>query len=266
MIVIVLVVLYLSFVVSDRSVQWEQITSGGRLKQVSTNDKDLYGTNSEDGIWRIPRTSTSGIDWVRLPGYLSWVSTFGAKDKGSVWGVNKYDQIFCYLEDKNDWLLVGGQLIQISVGPSGVWGVNRQKQLFYRKNVGCTTSSVDEWIKVSGTFKHVSVGRDRVVALRETEGKKEAIEYTLPYDENSKPRILNPPVPLKYIEMSYIDGSIVGTSEKNKVYYSMGEDEWEEIQGQDMKHVVPYDGYNLYGVNAEDKVFQAALEKEECED
>ena len=52
-------------------------------------------------------------------------------DNGHVWGVNKNQDIYRWT-GKN-WQHIGGKAIQVTVGPSGVWVVNRANNIYYRK-------------------------------------------------------------------------------------------------------------------------------------
>ena len=52
-------------------------------------------------------------------------------DNGHVWGVNKNQDIYRWT-GKN-WQHIGGKAIQVTMGPSGVWVVNRANNIYYRK-------------------------------------------------------------------------------------------------------------------------------------
>ncbi len=93
----------------------------------------------------------SGDSWHKIPGGLKCVS---AASDGTVWGVNKNDDI--YRRVGNSWQKVSGGLKQISVGSaSQIWGVNKNDNIYRR--VG------NSWQKVSGGLKHVSVASDGTV-------------------------------------------------------------------------------------------------------
>ena len=57
---------------------------------------------------------------------------------------------FCLLE----WQLYPGGLKQVEVGPFGVWGVNKDDNIFKK-----TSKS---WDKVPGALKDISVGKNSV--------------------------------------------------------------------------------------------------------
>ena len=52
-------------------------------------------------------------------------------DNGHVWGVNRGQNIYRWTGHK--WQRIGGKAVQVTVGPSGVWVVNRAHMIYYRK-------------------------------------------------------------------------------------------------------------------------------------
>lgn len=46
----------------------------------------------------------------------------------------------------------------ISVSDYGVWGVNSNDEIFYRKGLSEFNHKGTEWVKIEGLLKHISVG------------------------------------------------------------------------------------------------------------
>ena len=81
--------------------------------------------------------------WRQYSGQLTCVS----KGKSGVWGVNRNDDI--YQQNGESWQSVPGKLVQISSG-SEVWGVNRSDEIYrYKGN--------NAWQRISGALKNVDV-------------------------------------------------------------------------------------------------------------
>ena len=82
-------------------------------------------------------------NWSLYSGLLTCVS----KGKSGLWGVNRNDDI--YQHDGQSWQSVSGKLVQISSG-SEVWGVNRSDEIYrYKGN--------SAWQRISGALKNVDV-------------------------------------------------------------------------------------------------------------
>ena len=52
-------------------------------------------------------------------------------DNGHVWGVNSGGNIYRWTG--RNWQHIGGRAKQVTVGPSGVWVVNRGNNIYYRR-------------------------------------------------------------------------------------------------------------------------------------
>lgn len=52
-------------------------------------------------------------------------------DRGHVWGVNRNRDIYRWTG--RGWQHIGGKAVQATVGPSGVWVVNRGHNIYYRR-------------------------------------------------------------------------------------------------------------------------------------
>jgi hypothetical protein len=52
-------------------------------------------------------------------------------DRGRVWGINRNQYIYRWTG--RNWQHIGGRAVQVTVGPSGVWVVNRAHNIYYRR-------------------------------------------------------------------------------------------------------------------------------------
>ena len=65
-----------------------------------------------------------------------------------VWGVNSGHNI--YLRQGSVWKPISGSLKHVSVGSSGVWGVNRLDYIYYRNGVSTTNLIGAGWNRTDG--------------------------------------------------------------------------------------------------------------------
>ena len=82
------------------------------------------------------------LDWQAYPGALKQV----AVGPYGVWGVNRDGNI--YKKTSNSWEHVSGELQDISVGRNSVWGVNRNDDIHMRVGGG-------GWQHIQGKLKQV---------------------------------------------------------------------------------------------------------------
>ena len=124
----------------------------GKLVQIDVHEDLTVGVNSSDHIYKSSvRHSDKNRDsptvlvgnWSQYSGLLTCVS----KGKSGVWGVNRNEDI--YQQNGQSWQSVPGKLVQISSG-SEVWGVNRSDEIYrYKGN--------NAWQRISGALKNVDV-------------------------------------------------------------------------------------------------------------
>ena len=68
---------------------------------------------------------------VSLAQYQTMILQLDVSDNGHVWGVNRGQNIYRWTG--HNWQHIGGKAVQVTVGPSGVWVVNRSHDIYYRK-------------------------------------------------------------------------------------------------------------------------------------
>ena len=68
---------------------------------------------------------------ISLTQYQTMIFQLDVSDNGHVWGVSSNQQIWRWTG--HNWQRIDGAAVQVTVGPSGVWVVNRNHDIFYRK-------------------------------------------------------------------------------------------------------------------------------------
>ena len=127
---------------------------GGKLKWISSGDNIVVGVNSANHIYYrkgITAATPTGTGWERVTGGLVQIDVYNT----DIWGVNTNDEIYqAALEveegdvidpagDSEDdsstvvtgfsaWSEISGGLTRVSTGQFGVWGVNKNGNIYYR--------------------------------------------------------------------------------------------------------------------------------------
>ncbi len=78
--------------------------------------------------------------------------------ESGVWGVDSQDHIYYRAWCGCSWTRISGGLKQLDVGRNVVWGVNAIDRIYYRK-VSTSNPSLTSWIILDGLLKHVSVSQ-----------------------------------------------------------------------------------------------------------
>lgn len=124
--------------------KWERV--GGGLKQVSTDNTEVWGVNSNNSIYK--KNVNNSNEWTKIGGSLKNVSASG----GRIWGVNSNDNIYsCVKPCNGGWINKPGGLSQVSGDSTHVWGVNSNNDI-YRTDVYGNSN----WEKISGKGKWIS--------------------------------------------------------------------------------------------------------------
>lgn len=100
----------------------------------------------------------AGKEWTKLDLRFSEVDT-GVTS--AVWAVDSSDII--YSLDSGNWKTIPGKLIHVSAGQSGVWGVNRQKKIYYRMGIDEKNPSGKSWKRIRGSLKQIDSGPTGIV-------------------------------------------------------------------------------------------------------
>ena len=153
--------------------------------------------------------------------------------------------------------LIDGQLMQISSGIYGVWGVNKYFKIYYRSGITETNKGGVNWIEVDGLLKHISSGESGVWGVN----SQDEIFYR---DGIS----INCPQGTKWIK---IDGrlkqissgeyGIYGVNSNDQIWFrsgisksNPGGNKWISIDGL-LKHI-SVGPYGVWGVNFQNEVWK----------
>ena len=139
--------------------KWRRVSGG--LKQVSTDNNEVWGVNSSNRIYKKNVDNSNG--WTRINGSLKNVSASGDK----IWGVNSSDNIYnCSKPCNGNWRWKSGKLKQVSGDSDYVWGVNSNNNI-YRTDVNGDSN----WEKINGKGKWISAEAENDLYLVGTNNK-----------------------------------------------------------------------------------------------
>ena len=145
---------------------WEN--TGGQLDQIDANDKELWGVNDRNQVYKRRIDADDGPgSWSRITPSCGdrccdpvCLSDIAVSDDGYVWGIATNDTVYrcpnLECDDTTDWVSVDPEilLVQIEAGDEEVWGVNGSDHIFKRPVNGS-----GEWSIVPGRMRYISVSR-----------------------------------------------------------------------------------------------------------
>lgn len=112
-------------------------------------------------VFKGDKVDLSKSKWQKISTGLVQISV--AKDSDRIWGVGKTGNVWTKDGLKGRWQYMGSNMQQVEVGNAGVYAVNKQRKIYYRKgtyeNPGSTGTG---WTKLPGSLKHITVGRDAI--------------------------------------------------------------------------------------------------------
>ncbi|XP_022093394.1 lectin L6-like [Acanthaster planci] len=157
------------------------------------------------------------------------------------------------------WTRINGGLKHVSVGNSGVWGVNHKNQIYYKGNsYGEEESATCEvWVGVSGALKQLDVGKNVVwgVNVHDYIYYRRGISATKPKGTDWA-RI---PGALKHVSVSQ-RGHVWGVNKQDYIYHRIGAsncnpagDSWLKLNGR-LKQISVGSG-GVWGVNSADSIY-----------
>jgi len=142
------------YVLNSNGRSWTHVA--GKLVQISSGSQ-VWGVNKHDYIFRYLGNNR----WQHIPGRLMNIDV---SDNGSVWGISRDQKIWRWTG--KGWQNVGGRAVQVTVGPAGVWVINRNQDIFYRRGTyGDPNSAGNGWIHIPGKLKWGSSGADIYVGV-----------------------------------------------------------------------------------------------------
>jgi len=132
---------------------WKNQT--GSLKDISVGKSSVWGVSKSGHVFR---RSMEYKEWQQINGtLLSQVSVSGVSDS-VVWGVTPGGEVTVW-KGGNTWGKVPGSFKVVSCGQAGVWGVDSQYNVFYRKGTYGGRGGVGSaWEPVEGKLYWISSG------------------------------------------------------------------------------------------------------------
>nr|BAL43194.1 repellent [Solaster dawsoni] len=157
------------------------------------------------------------------------------------------------------WSQISGRLKHVSVGVSGVWGVNSNDNIYYRgDSYGEEESNTcAAWVQTEGALKQLDVGKNVVWGVNGGDNiyYREGISATNPTGADW----VQVSGALKHVSVSQ-NGHVWGVNGHDQVYHRIGAsncnqggDSWSEIGGRLKQISVGNSG--VWGVNSGDNIY-----------
>jgi len=181
----------------------------------------VLGVTRADDIWRY----LGNGKWERIEGALTNIDV---SDNNRVWGVNREQNIYRLTGSK--WEPISGKMVQVSVGKSGVWGVNAGGAIYYRTGTyGDLDVSGSDWKKIDGGKKWVASGSDLLVGVNSA-GSIYYREGMSSHNPIGKRWVS---VPGKLMQIDVHGDDVIGTDFENHSYQTsvttLGKGSWVQI-------------------------------------
>jgi len=158
---------------------WQQTCGTCRMTDISVGKNSLWGVNSGQQTYK--RTGNGNWEQIPNPGKFNQISVSGSNDL-NVWATDTDKQIHKWTG--SGWEIIDGGLNVVSCGESGVWGVNNEDEVWYRKGTyGGGASAGTGWEQVDGLLTWISSGAAGEVWGTNKEGdvwKREGISISNP--------------------------------------------------------------------------------------
>lgn len=144
--------------------KWHPVPGG--LKHVSSGQAGLWGVSNAGLIYYrrfVTAKRPKGRSWRRVPGRLKQIDS---GPRGIVCGVSRTDDVMCRtqihsrLKWGKKWTRVPGKLKYISCGEYGIWGVNKENEVYFREGVTRSNPSGLKWRRVGGRLRQIEAGKD----------------------------------------------------------------------------------------------------------
>jgi hypothetical protein len=183
----------------------------GSISALTANQSWIYALDAAatpygHSIKGCQRPCAAASSWVNVPGELTQMDV-GATE---LWGVNKDQSIFRKpLDGLGNWIQVNGGLRQLSVGKTYVYGTNSLDDI-YR----CPVNAPAQWELVAGKMKEVSVGDTEVWAINPSGALYRGTTATLtPLTAATGPAGVT-----SFAHISVGKSSVIATDSSNNVY------------------------------------------------
>ncbi|KAI8505091.1 hypothetical protein Bbelb_172000 [Branchiostoma belcheri] len=163
------------------------------------------------------------------------------------------------IEAGTGWQRVSGGLKFVSVGRSGVWGVNRNDQIYYRTGTYRDEASAGSgWVRIDGALKQISSGDNIVWGVNSNDNIyiRQGICWSSPSGTSWR----NIPGKLKQVHVSPTSNQVWGVNSGNNIYRRTGITPsnpagtgWQNIGGQ--LKFVSVGQAGVWGVNSNDQIY-----------
>ncbi|XP_066274625.1 uncharacterized protein [Branchiostoma lanceolatum] len=190
-------------------------------------------------------------------GKYSSQSGSGSCDSCPVEQVSTADRTSC---TATEWRQIGGGLKFVSVGRSGVWGVNSGDMVYYRTGTYQNeASSGTDWVGIDGSLKQISSGNNIVWGVSSIDEilVREGMSSSSP-EGSSWQQIAGG---LKQVYVSSTSNQVWGVNSGDLVYRRAGINasnpagtEWQQVEGQQLKFV-SVGRAGVWGVNSNDQIY-----------
>ncbi|XP_078679919.1 uncharacterized protein LOC144915421 isoform X2 [Branchiostoma floridae x Branchiostoma belcheri] len=157
------------------------------------------------------------------------------------------------------WQYVSGRLKFVSVGRSGVWGVNSNDQIYYRTGTFRDEASAGSgWVRIDGALKQISSGDNIVWGVNSNDDIyiRQGICWSSPAGTSWR----NIPGKLKQVHVSPTSNQVWGVNSGNSIYRRTGITAsnpagtgWQNIGGQ--LKFVSVGRAGVWGVNSNDQIY-----------
>ena len=128
----------------------------GGLKQVSSYQNEMWGINPANQIFQTTLQSSGVVNWVLMNGNFIWVSVGPTE----VWALSPDYYVYtCARPCSGNWKNTYGLLAQVSVGPNEAWGVTKDAVIFK------SAIPFVGWTSIAGALVNVSVGQNYIYGI-----------------------------------------------------------------------------------------------------
>ncbi|XP_040183276.1 fish-egg lectin-like [Rana temporaria] len=169
---------------------------------------------------------------------------------GEVYGVSNDSNIYHWVN--NSWRQVPGELIHVTFGPAGLWGVNRENIILKMQD--------NNWMNVSGFLKQVDAGGDIFLGGVNAQDNVYCLDQSYIVSGSSCVTFTPLDGDLKYYSCG--PESCWGVNRANNIYYRHNVSsmacqgtQWEQVEGSLEMLEVGTDGL-VFGVDSEGHVLR----------
>ena len=193
-----------------------------------------------------------------FPGFLKQIDHGLTK---AVWGVRDDDAIYRLKHGNLAWKRIPGALKHVSAGKAGIWGVERDNNIYYRDGVNESNPDGTSWRVIVGKLKQVDSGPTGIVYGVDSNGTvycRSGIESGKPFGTNWMQ--VMPSIAMKYVSCGERACWGVNTANNPRYRSEVTKDncagkKWHKIIG-DLTQIEVGKWNDVYGINSAGEVFR----------